>query len=56
MILVIEDEFGEIKEPKFVFPVLLSLWLIIGIIVFYIDLKKYYYKLQKKRENVDYSD
>jgi hypothetical protein len=31
-----------------------TVWLLIGIFVFYFDLKKYYNKLKKKREGIEY--
>ena len=53
--LVIEDEFGDIKEPKYALQFLIAVWVVIGVLVFYIDLRKYLIKLRKRREGVDYS-
>ncbi len=52
---MIEDEFGDIKEPKFTIQILIFLWILIGGIVFYIDLRKYYISLSEKREGVNYN-
>ena len=52
---MIEDEFGDIKEPKFTIQILIFLWILIGGIVFYIDLRKYYISLLEKREGVNYN-
>jgi flagellar biosynthesis/type III secretory pathway M-ring protein FliF/YscJ len=51
---VLEEEFGEIKEPKFLQQTLLLMWIVIGFIVFYVDLRKYLLNLQKRREGVRY--
>jgi hypothetical protein len=52
---VLEEEFGDIKEPKLTIHYLLIAWFTIGMIVSYLEFKKYYRKLKIKRDGIDYS-
>jgi hypothetical protein len=51
---VLEDEYGDIKEPKYIIQFLFGVWVITGGIIFFIDLKKYLRKLSRKKEWVNY--
>ena len=52
---MLEDEFGDIKEPKYVMQFLFFIWVISGAIVLYFELRKYVKNMSRKRETVDYS-
>jgi len=51
---VLEDEFGDIKELKYIMQFLFGVWVITGGIIFFIDFKKYLRNLSKKKEWVNY--
>ena len=52
--MMLEDEFGDIKEPKHVLSFLITFWIVIGLCIFYYDIKKYIKSLKKKRPGVNY--
>jgi hypothetical protein len=52
--LYLEDQFGDIREPKWTINILIGIWALIGIIVFTYDLKKYKSKLKKLRPGIKY--
>ena len=51
---MLEDEFGDIKEPKNIIQFLFGIWVVTGVIVFLTEIKKYFKKISKKREYIDY--
>jgi hypothetical protein len=51
----LEEEFGDIKEPKLAIHYLITIWAFIGIVVSYMEIKKYIRKNKKPREGVDYN-
>lgn len=54
-ILVLENEFGDIKEPKNLIQKLIFVWFLIGSFVVLVEFKKFSRKYKIKRENVDYN-
>jgi hypothetical protein len=53
--LIIGEYYGDIKEPRWMMQFMLFVCISIGVVVFYIDIRKYYLYLKKRREGVFYN-
>ena len=55
ILIVLEDAYGDIKEPRYLINWLLGIWLFMGFLIFKRDLRNYYHKLKCERAEVDYT-